>query len=225
MSLERRFTNLQARILAACRAAQRSPQAVRLLAVSKTRPAEQVHALQQLGQHAFGENYVSDALAKVQALHELPIEWHFIGPLQSNKTQAVARHFDWVQSVDREKIVRRLAEQRPTELSPLQVLIQVNIDREPQKSGCLPEQVDALAEAIASHSTLNLRGLMAIPTANQDQVSIAFEGMHRAFEQLAAIHPSVDTLSMGMSNDLEQAIAAGASMIRIGTDLFGPRQP
>jgi len=197
----------------------------RLLAVSKTQPAEAVAALAAQGQTAFGENYVQEALAKLQELQPLGLEWHLIGHLQSNKAEPVATHFDWVQSVDRPKLVAALARYRPAERGPLNVLIQVNIDDESSKHGCAPDDVDALAATIAAEPNLRLRGLMAIPAPwpDAERRRDAFVRMRTLFEALAAGHPQVDTLSMGMSSDYAEAIAEGATLVRIGTALFGAR--
>jgi len=207
----------------AAEAAGRPPP--RLLAVSKTQPAEAVAALAAQGQRAFGENYVQEALAKMQALQALGLEWHLIGHLQSNKAEAVASHFDWVQSVDRPKLVAALARHRPAGRAPLNVLIQVNIDDESSKHGCAPRDVDALAEAIGAEPTLCLRGLMAIPAPwpEAERRRDAFVRMRTLFDSLAARHPQADTLSMGMSSDYAEAIAEGATLVRIGTALFGAR--
>lgn len=213
------------RIQEACHRAQRPLNEVQLLAVSKTKPIEAIIELAQLGQRAFGENYVSEGAEKTQALEDLDLEWHFIGPIQSNKTRIIAEHFDWVHSVDREKIARRLNEQRPTHLKPLNVLIQVNLDQETQKAGCLPQDIEALAQVIEASSQLTLRGLMAIPAPREDhneQLAI-FQTLASHYHALQQNHPSVDTLSAGMSNDLEAAIEAGANLVRIGTALFGAR--
>jgi pyridoxal phosphate enzyme (YggS family) len=197
----------------------------RLLAVSKTQPAEAVAALAAQGQTAFGENYVQEALAKMQELQPLGLEWHLIGHLQSNKAEPVATHFDWVQSVDRPKLVAALARYRPAERGPLNVLIQVNIDDESSKHGCAPDDVDALAATIAAEPNLRLRGLMAIPAPwpDAERRRDAFVRMRTLFEALAATHAQVDTLSMGMSSDYAEAIAEGATLVRIGTALFGAR--
>nr|WP_275672446.1 YggS family pyridoxal phosphate-dependent enzyme [Thermomonas alba] len=201
--------------------------APRLLAVSKTRGADAVAALAAQGQRAFGENYVQEALPKITALRELGLEWHLIGHLQSNKAREAAQAFDWVQSVDRPKLVEALARHRPPEAGPLNVLIQVNIDDEASKSGCRPEEVPALAEAIAAQPRLRLRGLMAIPAPAPDMARrrAAFRAMSELFDALAHAHPGIDTLSMGMSEDYLDAIAEGATMVRIGSALFGPRPP
>ncbi|QGT79161.1 YggS family pyridoxal phosphate-dependent enzyme [Guyparkeria halophila] len=201
-------------------AAERRPEPageVRLVAVSKRQPVEAIRALAELGQRDFGENYLQEALDKQPELADLPLIWHFIGPIQSNKTRAIAAHFDWVHSVDRVKIARRLGEQRDPSLPPLKVLIQVNVDGEESKSGADPTDVPAIAAACAESPALELRGLMCIPRP----------GNTTAFEQLAALNRSLPEplpdLSMGMSGDFEAAIAVGATIVRVGTALFGPR--
>lgn len=213
--------------MTACTAAGRDPASVRLLAVSKTFPAEAVREARAAGQIAFGENYVQEGVAKIEALSDLRagIEWHCIGPLQSNKTRPVAAHFDWVHGIDRLKIAERLAEQRPAELPPLQVCLQVNVDAGANKSGVTPEETLALARAVAALPRLRLRGLMAIPEPAPD-----FEAQRALFLRAAAVFEEmrgagleVDTLSLGMSADLEAAIAAGSTMVRIGTAIFGGR--
>ncbi len=206
-------------------AASSPSQAVRLLAVSKLQPAAAVAALAAQGQRAFGENYVQEAAAKIAELAELGLEWHLIGHLQSNKAELAAQVFDWVQTVDRAKLVSALAKHRPAALPPLNVLIQVNIDDEDSKHGCAPEQVAALADAIASEPRLCLRGLMAIPAPFPEAAKrqAAFARMQTLFTRLAAQHPQADTLSMGMSSDFAEAIAAGSTMVRVGTALFGQR--
>ncbi len=203
------------------------PNPARLLAVSKTRSAEEIAELAAAGQQAFGENYVQEALAKIDALRGLGLEWHLIGHLQSNKADAAARAFDWVQSVDRMKLVPALAKHRPAERPPLNVLVQVNIDDETSKHGCRPQEIDALADAIAAEPRLRLRGLMAIPAPLEDMTRRrdAFRAMSALFEVLKARHPDIDTLSMGMSEDFVPAIEEGATMVRIGSALFGARPP
>jgi hypothetical protein len=225
-NLKDNLDNVRSRIETACENAGRRPEEVTLLAVSKKHLAERIRALQALGQRAFGENYAQEALAKQKQLEDLDIEWHFIGPMQSNKTREVAGHFDWVQSVDREKILRRLSGQRPPDLPRLNVCIQVNIDREPQKAGVLPEETLPLARLAAELPRLRLRGLMAIPmmpSADHDP-SDSYRRMCELFAELRDADFDIDTLSMGMSTDLEQAIAQGSTMVRVGTDLLGPRR-
>ena len=200
-------------------------QEVRLLAVSKTKPAEAIAALAAQGQRAFGENYVQEAEAKIVALQALELEWHLIGHLQSNKAEMASRCFDWVQSIDRPKLIPLLARHRPQDRAPLNVLIQVNIDDEDSKHGCAPEAIDRLADAISLQPRLQLRGLMAIPApfAEQARRAAAFSRMQVLFAQLRQRFGQVDTLSMGMSSDFTEAIAAGATMVRVGTALFGER--
>ena len=208
----------------ATRASGRPP-APRLLAVSKTRAAAEVAALADLGQASFGENYVQEAAGKIAALAGRGLEWHLIGHLQSNKANEAARLFDWVQTVDRLKLVAALARHRPDGRAPLNVLLQVNIDDEASKHGCRPEDIPALAAAVAAEPRLALRGLMAIPAphADPEQRRPAFARMRGLFERLREAFPPVDTLSMGMSDDFAIAIAEGATMVRIGSALFGPR--
>jgi len=206
-------------------AAQHVGHAVHLLAVSKTQSASAVRAVAGLGQVAFGENYVQEALRKQRELADLRLEWHAIGPLQSNKCRDVGAHFDWLQSLDRIRLIEPLNRARPAAATPLQVLIQVNIDDEASKSGCAPADIEALAAAIAGAPRLALRGLMAIPAAQADPVDsrVAFARMRVLYDSLHRHHPGVDTLSMGMSADFEAAIAEGATLVRIGSALFGAR--
>ena len=222
IALPESYAAVRQSVADAARAAARE---VRLLAVSKTRPAAALRALAVQGQHAFGENYVQETLAKQRELADLDLEWHLIGPLQSNKCREVAQHFDWLESLDREKLIAPLDRHRPAARAPLSVLIQVNIDDEDSKSGCAPAAVPALADAIAAMPRLALRGLMAIPAPHADSARRrdAFRRMRALFEALRAEHPVVDTLSMGMSDDFELAIAEGATEVRIGSALFGPR--
>ena len=225
--------NLQAqveRIAAACQQAGRGVTAVTLLAVSKTFSAEAVAETVAAGQRAFGENYIQEGVEKILALRashpEAPLVWHCIGPIQSNKTRLVAEHFDWVQSVDRLKIAQRLSEQRPPGLAPLQVCLQVNVDGGANKSGVTPDELPALADAVALLPQLRLRGLMCIPEPAPDfesQRALFLRGKV-LFDALQARHgASVDTLSMGMSDDLEAAVAAGATLVRVGRGIFGAR--
>jgi hypothetical protein len=224
-NLKENLDNVRARIAAACSAAGRAPGEVALLAVSKKHTAGKIRDLHALGQRSFGENYVQEALAKQAKLQGLDIEWHFIGPLQSNKTREAAGHFDWVQSADREKIVRRLSAQRPAELPAMNVCIEVNIDREPQKSGVLPEDTAALAHLVQELPRIRLRGLMAIPKMADDvhDPGDSYRRMQQLYGALLEEGIEMDTLSMGMSADLESAIAHGSTMVRVGTDLLGPR--
>jgi pyridoxal phosphate enzyme (YggS family) len=218
---------VQRRIAAACAAAQRPVQSVTLLAVSKTQEASAVRDAFAAGQRAFGENYVQEALDKMVALADLrpQIEWHLIGPLQSNKTRVVAEHFDWVHSLDRLKVAQRLSDQRPAHLPPLDVCLQVNVSGEASKSGVAPADVPGLARTVAALPRLRLRGLMAIPEPEGD-----FEAQrapHRLLHELQQVLVRdglpLDTLSMGMSADLEAAVAEGATLVRIGTAIFGTR--
>ncbi len=220
--------NLQAviaRIEAAARRFGRHPDGISLLAVSKTWPASEVREAAFSGQRLFGENYVQEGVTKVKLLESLGLEWHFIGPLQSNKSRPVAEAFDWVHSVDRLKIAERLSEQRPDNRPALQVCIQVNVSGEQTKSGVSLDEAAALAHRVAELPKLRLRGLMAIPEPVEDfdAQRIAFRRLREAFEQLNKEGLSLDTLSMGMSHDLEAAIAEGATMVRVGTAIFGER--
>ena len=220
-----RFVRVCERIRTAAQQAGRDPAAVALLAVSKLQPAAKVSELYAVGQRAFGENYVQEGVAKVAALAHLPLEWHFIGPIQSNKTRPIAERFDWVHSVERERIAERLSAQRPAGLAPLQVCIQVNVSGESSKSGVPPQDAPELARVIRALAGLELRGLMAIPEPTDDPSL-----QRRRFASLRALQDSLstpghplDTLSMGMSDDLESAVAEGATLVRIGRAIFGER--
>jgi len=224
--------NLQAvkeRIARAAQLAGRDPGTISLIAVSKTHPVEAIEDALAAGQRAFGENYVQEALEKMRSLAARPeargIEWHMIGPLQSNKTRFVAENFAWVHSVERERIAARLAEQRPAGLAPLNVLLQVNVSGEASKSGIAPEEVAPLARSVAVLPRLRLRGLMAIPEPTHDVAlqRARFRRLRELFERLRAEGLELDTLSMGMSDDMEAAVAEGATMLRIGTAIFGAR--
>ncbi len=206
-------------------AAARHPETVTLLAVSKTFPAEAIREAYQAGQTRFAENYVQEALQKIRLLGDLNIEWHFIGPLQSNKTRQIAEHFCWVHSVDRLKIAERLSEQRPPSLPPLQLCLQVNISGEDSKSGVSPEALPELAAQVAKLPGVALRGLMAVPAPDKDQTLLhaAFARLRHLQEQLNSQGYQLDTLSMGMSDDFAVAIAEGATMLRIGSAIFGER--
>ncbi|MFJ2686827.1 YggS family pyridoxal phosphate-dependent enzyme [Pseudomonas sp. NPDC087342] len=213
---------VSSRIQAATQAANRDEHSVQLLAVSKTKPAEALREAYAAGLRDFGENYLQEALGKQLELADLPLIWHFIGPIQSNKTRAIAEHFAWVHSVDRLKIAQRLSEQRPADLPPLNICIQVNVSGEDSKSGCTPADLPALAKAISELPRLKLRGLMAIPEPTDDRA--AQDAAFAAVQHLqASLELPLDTLSMGMSHDLESAIAMGATWVRIGTALFGAR--
>lgn len=216
------LSTICARITEGAQAAGRDPASVHLLAVSKTKPASAIREVHAAGVRDFGENYLQEALKKQQQLGDLPLIWHFIGPIQSNKTKAIAEHFDWVHSVDRLKIAQRLSEQRPAGLAPLNICLQVNVSGEDSKAGCAPTDLPALAEAIAALPNLQLRGLMAIPEPTEDRTAqeAAFARLRQLQEGLGL---GLDTLSMGMSHDLEAAIAQGATWVRIGTALFGAR--
>ena len=210
------------RIRAAADAVQRDASSIHLLAVSKTKPAQAVREAYAAGMRDFGENYLQEALGKQAELTDLPLSWHFIGPIQSNKTRAIAENFAWVHSVERLKIAQRLSVQRPADLPPLNICIQVNVSGEASKSGCTPADLPALAQAISALPRLQLRGLMAIPEPTDDRAAqdAAFATVR---ELQAGLNLPLDTLSMGMSHDLESAIAQGATWVRIGTALFGAR--
>jgi len=214
------------RIALACQAAGRPADAIQLLAVSKTMPAQAVRAAHAAGQLAFGENYIQEGVDKIASLADLPLEWHCIGPIQSNKTKLVAENFAWVHSIDRLKIAERLSAQRPHHLSPLQVCLQVNVDGGSNKSGVAPEELLALAQAVAKLPHLQLRGIMTIPEpAESEAAARAVHHQAKAlFDKLNAAGLGLDTLSMGMTSDLEAAIAEGSTCVRVGTAIFGARQ-
>ena len=218
---------VHARIALACAAAQRPVASVTLLCVSKTHPADAVREAFAAGERQFGENYVQEGVDKIATLADLrsQITWHLIGPLQSNKTRVVAEHFDWVHTIDRLKIAQRLSEQRPSHLPPLQVCVQVNTSFEASKSGVAPEEALALAQAVSALPRLQLRGIMALP-APSDDPGVQKESLRQvrvAFELLRSEGLPLDTLSMGMSSDLESAIEQGSTLVRVGTALFGHR--
>jgi len=225
MTIIKNLTNVTNHIEKAAKDHHRNPDDIQLLAVSKTWPAQVLREAATAGQQAFGENYLQEALTKIEHLKDLNLHWHFIGPIQSNKTKDIAQNFDWVQSVDRLKIAQRLSAQRPIHLPPLNVCIQVNIDNESSKSGISEIELDALAESIHSLDRIVLRGLMIIPSKTDDseQQRLSFRKAYRLYQQLAATYPSVDTLSMGMSGDMATAISEGSTMVRIGSALFGQR--
>jgi len=226
-NISERITQVKQRIAAAATSVNRNPGSIKLLAISKTRPVEDIRDAIETGQLDFGENYLQDALPKISALKtEFPqLCWHFIGAIQSNKTRDIASQFDWVHTLERFKIAKRLSTQRPDELPPLQVCIQVNISNEASKAGIPPSQVKTLAEEVISLPRLKLRGLMAIPASSTDTME-----QRQAFAQLKALYQELnqqgfdlDTLSMGMSNDLEAAITEGSTLLRIGSAIFGAR--
>lgn len=224
-ALKNRLQTIRDSIKQAEQKAGRSTDSVKLLAVSKTWPAEKLREVAEQGQCLFGENYLQEALDKIQTLVDLNLEWHFIGPIQSNKTRDIAAFFDWAQTVDRLKIARRLNEQRPADLPALQVCIQVNIDEEQSKSGVSQDEILELAAEIQKLDRLNLRGLMIIPAKKENEQAEhdSFKRAYKLFETLKDAYPQVDTLSMGMTGDMQTAIAEGSTMVRIGTALFGQR--
>ncbi|REL27804.1 YggS family pyridoxal phosphate-dependent enzyme [Thalassotalea euphylliae] len=222
MNIKDNLTQIQQQIAIACQNTERAPNAVQLLAVSKTKSAEMVMQAYQAGQRHFGENYVQEAVDKVSQLSHLSdICWHFIGPIQSNKTRLIAENFAWVHSVDRIKIATRLNDQRSAQDTPLNICLQVNISGEQAKSGATLDELNALAAYVNNCQHLTLRGLMAIPQ-KQAPISV-FNHMHQLFTDLKKSYPTIDTLSMGMTNDMDAAIAAGSTMVRIGTAIFGSR--
>lgn len=232
-TIQHNLQTVRQRLMAACDAAGREPQSVTLLAVSKTQSADALRAAHEAGQTAFGENYIQEALDKMAALRDLPLQWHCIGPIQSNKTRPVAEHFDWVHSVDRLKIAQRLSEQRPATVPPLQVCMQVNVDGGPTKAGVPPEEAVDLALQITALPRLVLRGIMTIPEpadgfdaqlAVHQQAHGLFVRIRSALQQNQTPHATeFDTLSMGMTGDLEAAVHAGSTMVRVGTAIFGSR--
>ena len=227
-SIIKNIIAVKGRIKAAAIRAGRNTNDLQLLAVSKTRNSEEILSAVSQGMHAFGENYVQEALEKIHTLQSVPLEWHFIGPLQSNKTKLVAENFSWVHTVDRLKIAKRLNDQRPEHLEPLNICLQINIDNEPTKSGVIPDQACELALSLNQLPNLRLRGLMAIPMAQTSR-----EKQRQPFKALRLLQDEInrqldnsqklDTLSMGMSGDIEAAIQEGSTILRVGTDIFGPR--
>jgi pyridoxal phosphate enzyme (YggS family) len=224
-SIADNIARVRSQMAAASQSAGRAPGSVQLLAVSKTWSADAVRMAHAAGQTDFGENYIQEAVDKITHLRDLPLVWHCIGPIQSNKTRLVAEHFDWVHSIDRLKIAQRLSEQRPEHLPPLQVCIQVNVDGGDSKSGVSPTELPALAQAVATLPRLQLRGLMTIPEPAETDAQM--RAVHRQakdlFEQLRAQGLPLDTLSMGMSADMAAAIAEGSTLVRVGTAIFGKR--
>lgn len=221
-----RISVVRDRVAKAAIDADRDTASVSLLVVSKTKPVSDIESAYNAGQRLFGENYVQEGVEKIQALEHLAdIEWHFIGPLQSNKTRLVAEHFDWMQSIEREKIARRLHEQRPDNMPDLQILLQVNLDNESTKAGVTLANVQELAEQVSRFDRLTLRGLMAIPKADatEQQQAESYQALYTVFQELKEKYPTIDTLSLGMTNDLEAAVKHGSTMVRIGTAIFGER--
>ncbi|QFU77606.1 YggS family pyridoxal phosphate-dependent enzyme [Halioglobus maricola] len=224
-SIKDNIAKVRQRVELSAKKCQRPAANILLLAVSKTRPAGDIREAHHCGLSEFGESYLQEAVDKIDQLQDLSLCWHFIGPIQSNKTRPVAEHFHWVHSVERVKIARRLNEQRPHELGPLNVCIQVNTSGEASKSGAPLEEVPELAAQIAQMPNLKLRGLMSIPASSDDPAAQrrAFSQLRECFEQLQLEHTGLDTLSMGMSGDMEAAVAEGSTILRIGTAIFGPR--
>lgn len=226
MTIQNNISNVKTRIEQAAKQCQRSPQDITLLAVSKTKPCEAILEAIAAGQRQFGENYVQEGVEKIQYFADkYPLTWHFIGPLQSNKSRLVAEHFDWFHTLDRVKIAQRLNDQRPNDKAPLNVLIQINISDENSKSGIKLEQLDELAHQVSQMPNLILRGLMTIPApeTHYERQCAAFHQMEQAYQQLQTHYPTVDTLSMGMTDDMEAAIHCGSTLVRIGTAIFGAR--
>jgi pyridoxal phosphate enzyme (YggS family) len=225
MDIQHNLQIIKNRILDAEKRYQRPYGSVKLLAASKTRSIDEIRSAITAGQYMFGENYLQEALPKIEALKEYDIEWHFIGPIQSNKTKLIAEHFTWVHSLYRTKIAKRLNDQRPSNLPPLNICIEINVSAEPTKSGITFQQLPDLAKAVSQLPRLTLRGLMAIPEEISDfaKQRANFHKVKQAFDTLKIDYPNIDTLSMGMSNDFEAAIAEGTTIIRLGTAIFGPR--
>ena len=224
-NISQQLTSIRQQIRALESRYGRAPESVQLIAVSKTRSAEEIRLAANAHQTHFGENYVQEAIDKMIRLDDLQLTWHFIGPIQKNKTSLIAQHFDWVHSIDREVVATRLNVQRPEQMLPLNVCIQINIDQEDTKSGIHPDELLTLAQQIVELPQLRLRGLMAIPAPAQNfaQQCATFRQIHGLFDHLCNKGFSLDTLSMGMSNDYDAAIASGSTMVRIGTAIFGPR--
>jgi pyridoxal phosphate enzyme (YggS family) len=225
-NIEKNLARVNQRISETCDKFGRNIDDITLLAVSKKKTVSDILAALQAGQKDFGESYAQEAEGKIDQINDPAITWHFIGPIQSNKTRIISHRFDWVHSVDRLKIAQRLSDARPAQLPALNVLLQVNIDHDPAKSGIDPAQITGLADAVARLPRLKLRGLMAIPAMHEsfDQQRQPFARMRQAFETLQQSHPDCDTLSMGMSDDMCAAIAEGSTLVRIGTAIFGPRE-
>ncbi|MEM1440501.1 MAG: YggS family pyridoxal phosphate-dependent enzyme [Pseudomonadota bacterium] len=219
------LNQVRKRLQNAARVAGREPSDIKLLAVSKRHSVASIEAVAEAGQQDFGENFVAEGLGKIEALAARKLCWHFIGAIQSNKTRDIAAHYDWVHTVDRLKIARRLSEQRPEDRPPLELCLQVNVDDEPQKAGVRPAEVAELAEQVARLPGLRLRGLMCLPRVRSDPEAQRepFAALRQLLEALQAQHAALDTLSMGMTGDLEAAVLEGATIVRVGTAIFGPR--
>lgn len=224
-TITERWQNTKQQAAEAARSCGRAPDDVMVMAVSKTFPLAAVEEAWQAGARHFGENYVQEGVDKAEAFHPEGLIWHYIGPLQSNKTRAVATHFDWVHTIDRLKIARRLSEQRPADLAPLQVCLQINISADPNKAGVSPADAEALAAEVSPLPNLTLRGLMTIPAADLplETLQQQFAAMHELFKRLQKRWPQMDTLSMGMTDDMATAIAAGSTCVRVGRAIFGER--
>ena len=224
-NIAERYRNVRDQVSLLAKEAGRSPETVKLLPVSKTFTAEQIRQVYESGARAFGESYIQEALQKIAALQDLDISWHFIGPLQSNKTRDVARNFDWLHSLDRLKIARRLNEQRPEHFEPLNVCIQVNISADPAKSGIDINDVAGFADQLQSLAAIRLRGLMAVPAVglNTEELKRQYAFLAQKFYQLQQRYSSCDTLSLGMSSDMAEAIACGSTLVRVGSGIFGER--
>jgi len=227
LDIKNRYEEICRRLVATSQNCQRSPSEVEILAISKSRSIEEILAVFTAGCRSFGESYVAEAIPKIRALAHKPITWHFVGPIQSNKTQLIAQNFHWVHSIDREKVAKRINDQRPANLPLINVCIQVNVSGEASKSGVKFDKLSGLADFIMTQPRLQLRGLMALPkkTSDDNLQRLAFEALYNAKEELNLAGLALDTLSMGMSDDWPAAVMEGATIIRIGTGLFGPRPP
>jgi len=225
ISVPTQLGNVQAEIHRYAERYNRDPSSIELLAVSKTKPVSAIHEAIAAGQKSFGENYLDEAIEKIQLINDPQVSWHFIGAIQSRKTTDIARHFDWAHGVDREKIATRLSAQRPAELPPLNICLQINIDNESTKAGISPEDTITLANICSDMPGIKLRGLMAIPAPRENLAAQreVFQRLGEIFDSVKSVHPTLDTLSIGMSGDLEAAIAEGATIVRIGTAIFGSR--
>jgi pyridoxal phosphate enzyme (YggS family) len=227
MDIQNNLATVKRQIQQLCQRYNRKPESIRLLAVSKTFPGDKIREAHACGQHAFGENYVDEALIKIHSLSDLKIEWHYIGPIQSNKTRKLAENFQWIHSLASLKHARRLSNQRPAGMPPINICLQVNISAEESKSGLELDSVTDLADELQNLPGLQLRGIMGIPAKSTElaQQRQAFSSLASIYRQLQEKHENIDTLSMGMSGDMEAAIAEGSTLLRIGTAIFGARKP